>query len=184
MMNINQREEGATLVETAIVLPLLLFVVISIMELGLAFRDYLTVDFAAKEGARVGALAGNDIDADCDIIQSVVEGYGASDFANLEGITIFEVLPSGAANVSTQNTWTFNNDGANDPANCGHWGQTAPNAWVSTNRVVTVGGGVDLSIIGVRIVTRHHWVTGFPPWTGQLEIDRTAVQRLEPEAFA
>ncbi|MGB8360653.1 MAG: TadE family protein, partial [Acidimicrobiia bacterium] len=70
-------ETGATLVEAAIILPVLILLVVTIMELGLAFKDFLTTDFAAKEGARVGALAGNDIMADCDIIQSVVAGYSA-----------------------------------------------------------------------------------------------------------
>ena len=74
-------ERGATLIEAAIILPLLLFMVFSILELGVALKDFLTTDFAAKEGARVAALAGNDPDADCQIVQSIVAGYSATDIA-------------------------------------------------------------------------------------------------------
>jgi len=176
-------EDGATLVEAAIILPVLILIIVTIMELGLAFKDFLTTDFAAKEGVRVGALAGNDVDADCDIIQSVVDGYGATDFANLQGITIFQVSVSGSPVGGTSNTWTFPNNPGDDPSDCADWSQSAPAAWPSTTRDVLVGGGADLDILGITIDTRHDWITGVPPWRGQMNIVRTAIQRLEPEGF-
>jgi len=176
-------ETGATLVEAAIILPVLILLVVTIMELGLAFKDFLTTDFAAKEGARVGALAGNDIMADCDIIQSVVAGYSATDFDNLNSITIFEVNESGAS-TGRENVWTFSTGGGNDPADCTQWTVTlVGGGWDSTSRDVLVGGGSDLSILGVKIDTEHNWITGVPPWNGQMDIVRTAIQRLEPEGF-
>jgi Flp pilus assembly protein TadG len=178
---IRDRELGVTLVEGAIVLPLLVLIVFTIMELGLAFKDFLTTDFAAKEGARVGALAGNDPEADCNIIQSIVAGYTATDLSDLAGITIFEVGSSGGPVGGTQNVWTL--PAGADPAECDEWSQSAPLAWPSTDRDVTVAGGSDLDILGVTIDTRHDWVTGLPPWRGQIDIVRTAIQRLEPEAF-
>jgi Flp pilus assembly protein TadG len=178
---VHDKELGVTLVEGAIVLPLLVLIVFSIMELGLAFKDFLTTDFAAKEGARVGALAGNDPDADCEIVQSIVAGYTGTDFDKLDTITIFQVGSSGAPVGGTQNVWTL--PAGADPSECAEWSQTAPLAWVSTDRDVTVAGGSDLDILGVTIETRHDWVTGFPPWRGQIDIVRTAIQRLEPEAF-
>ena len=176
-------EKGATLVEAAIILPVLILLVVTIMELGLAFKDFLTTDFAAKEGARVGALAGNDINADCDIIQSVVAGYSASDFADLQGVTIFRVDDSGNAVGGTSNTWTFANNPGDDPTDCADWSQSAPLAWPPMNRKVSLGPGDDLDILGITIDTRHEWITGVPPWNGQMTIVRTAIQRLEPEAF-
>jgi len=176
-------ERGATLVEAAIILPVLLLIVFTIMELGLAFKDYLTTDFAAKEGARVGALAGNDVDADCSIIQSIVAGYTATDFADLQGITIFEVNESGSAVGGTSNVWTFPNNPSDDPSDCADWNQSAPSAWPPGSRDVAVGTGADLDIIGITIDTQHDWITGIPPWRGQMNIVRTAIQRLEPEAF-
>ena len=60
------------MVEAALILPMLIMLMISLLELGMFFRDFLTVSYTAREAARVGSLAGNDPEADCDIIQSVV----------------------------------------------------------------------------------------------------------------
>ena len=46
-------ERGAELIETALTLPLLLFVVIGIIEFGFVFQKYEVVTNAAREGARV-----------------------------------------------------------------------------------------------------------------------------------
>jgi hypothetical protein len=173
-------ERGATLIEAAIILPLLLFMVFSIMELGIALKDFLTTDFAAKEGARVAALAGNDPDADCLIVQSIVEGYSATDIAKLDSILIWQVNDAGNP-TGMQNQWTFDNDPGDDPLDCADWNKSG--AWDSTTRDVALGGGAELDIVGITIDTRHDWITGIPPWRGEMNIVRTAIQRLEPEMF-
>ena len=53
-----RREAGAEIIEFALVLPLLLFVMIGIFDFGLMFRDYGVITNAAREGARIGVLAG------------------------------------------------------------------------------------------------------------------------------
>jgi hypothetical protein len=171
-----KRDSGVTLVEGAIILPLLVLIILSIMELGLAFKDFLTTDFAAKEGARVGALAGNDPEADCNIVQSIVAGYTGTDIANLDSIRISQVDSNG--NLGLTNTWTFSGP---DPTDCDDWIVSV--AWPSISRDVALGPSAQLDILGVTIDTRHDWVTGLPPWRGQINIERTAIQRLEPEAF-
>lgn len=177
------KEKGATLVEAAIILPILIFVIVTIMELGVAFYNYLTTDFAAKEGARVAALAGDNIDADCLIVQSIVAGYSATDFDKLDSITIFQVSPSGNAVPGKSNVWTFPGNPSDDPFDCADWSKPDPANWLSTDRDVSVGGGSDLDIVGITIDTRHDWITGVPPWRGTIDIARTSIQRLEPEAF-
>jgi hypothetical protein len=51
-------EEGAQLVEFALVLPLLLFVVLGIAEFGFIFQRYEVITNAAREGARLAVLPG------------------------------------------------------------------------------------------------------------------------------
>ena len=51
-------EEGAQLVEFALVLPLLLLVVLGIAEFGFMFQRYEVVTNAAREGARMAVLPG------------------------------------------------------------------------------------------------------------------------------
>jgi len=57
----NGQERGQDLVEYALVLPLFLFLALSIIELSLLFFDYVTVSNAAREGARAGIVAVSDI---------------------------------------------------------------------------------------------------------------------------
>ena len=51
-------EQGAELVEFAVVLPLLLFVILGIAEFGFIFQRYEVVTNAAREGARMAVLPG------------------------------------------------------------------------------------------------------------------------------
>jgi Flp pilus assembly protein TadG len=50
------REDGAALVETAFVLPILLLVCVGILEFGRAYQTWQVVTNAAREGARVAIL--------------------------------------------------------------------------------------------------------------------------------
>jgi Flp pilus assembly protein TadG len=49
-------ERGQALLETAITMPLVLLVVVSIFEFGRAYQTYQVVTNAAREGARVAVL--------------------------------------------------------------------------------------------------------------------------------
>ena len=54
-----QRERGASVVEFALVLPVLIVLVLGIIEFGHAFQVQGTLSAAAREGARVMALQSN-----------------------------------------------------------------------------------------------------------------------------
>lgn len=176
-----ERQRGATLVEAALVLPIILLLTVSLLELGLAFREFLTLSFTAREAARIGALAGNDIEADCHIITGIAEAFGPADLAGVT-IEIFKAdEDEGQPVTGMVNEWTLNPGG--DPLICDTVNWDVTENWPSVDRNVTVGPTTELDILGVTISTRHEWVTGFPPWRGGMDIDRTALQRLEPEAF-
>jgi Flp pilus assembly protein TadG len=64
-------EDGAQLVEFALVLPLLLLVVLGIAEFGFIFQRYEVLTNAAREGARIAVLPGYS-DAD---VQARVAAY-------------------------------------------------------------------------------------------------------------
>lgn len=53
-------ETGQSLVEFAIMLPILLLVVMGIIEFGFIMNSYLTLQNAAREGARAGALGSSN----------------------------------------------------------------------------------------------------------------------------
>lgn len=63
-------EDGAELIEFALVLPLMLLVMFGIIDFGLLFQRYLVVTNAAREGARVAVLPGyTDADVQARVAQ-------------------------------------------------------------------------------------------------------------------
>jgi Flp pilus assembly protein TadG len=70
-----RQDDGAQLVEFALVLPLLLFVVLGIAEFGIIFQRYEVVTNAAREGARLAVLPGYDSAAAEDAIRARVRAY-------------------------------------------------------------------------------------------------------------
>lgn len=52
-------ERGQSLVELAIIIPFLLFLVLGAIEFGFVFTNNLTMEYATREGARVGAALAN-----------------------------------------------------------------------------------------------------------------------------
>jgi Flp pilus assembly protein TadG len=171
-------ERGATLVEMAIILPLLLMLVFGIIELGMAFRTYLSVNNATRDASRVAALAGNDPDADCNTIVEAAKSLQISgELGNLDRIEIFIATQAGSQIAGKTNTYAY---AAGDPLTCASW--TAVVSWPSTNRQV-LAGSTPLDIVGVRIVSTHDWITGLYPFSGSITIDESNITRVEPQAF-
>lgn len=52
-------ERGQSMVELAVVLPFLLFVILGGIEFGFIFTNNLTMEYSSREGARVGAQLAN-----------------------------------------------------------------------------------------------------------------------------
>lgn len=61
-MNIIKNEKGQSLVEFAIVLPILLLIVMGIAELGMMLNSYLTAQNISREVARLGSVGATDSD--------------------------------------------------------------------------------------------------------------------------
>jgi Flp pilus assembly protein TadG len=64
-----KNERGASLVEFALVFPILLLLVLGIIEFGWAFNGWIILTGAAREGARVAVLDKNN---DADAISAVL----------------------------------------------------------------------------------------------------------------
>lgn len=59
--------KGQSLVETAIVLPIILLLIMGIIDFGLLFNNYIILSNASREGARKAALGGTD----AEIVQTI-----------------------------------------------------------------------------------------------------------------
>jgi Flp pilus assembly protein TadG len=62
VMNTLKNEKGQSLVEFAIILPILLLLLFGIAEFGIMLNSYLTIQNVAREGARLGIIGGSDVE--------------------------------------------------------------------------------------------------------------------------
>jgi Flp pilus assembly protein TadG len=182
-------DEGAALIEAAIVSPVLFLFLMGIMEYGLLFKDYLTLSNGLRAGARMAAVAGNSVDADYRIVQAVKSEMLAISPANITKVVVFKAngltdAPSACKSDPVHTVDAANHcnnyDGTND------WSPVAPapvppntpasnydcvtrtwaNGWCPTSRLAAltangtpVAGPPDY--VGIYIVVQHAFLTGF-----------------------
>ena len=79
-----KRQEGQTLVEFALVLPLLALILISILQFGILFNNYLTLTDAVRAGARRAAVSRLDPDRNNTVITAVDTAATALNSADLK----------------------------------------------------------------------------------------------------
>ena len=136
-----RRERGASLVEAALVFPILILIVMGTMEIGLAFKDYLTVSYISREGARLGALAGDDPNADCTILRGIGGLATSKDLARIDEIQIFKADEgTGAQGVTNTATYIEGEDPTicNVPSTPTDGWTINPINWSPTSRQTTV----------------------------------------------
>lgn len=61
-MNTIRNQKGQSLVEFAIILPIILLLLMGIVEFGMMLNSYLTIQNVAREGARLGIVGGSDLE--------------------------------------------------------------------------------------------------------------------------
>ncbi len=92
-------DRGATLVEAALVYALLFLALFAVVEFGLAFKDWLSVSHAAREGARAGATYGNDPAADIQMLRDVERTLAPAGIGNGMNVRVFKASGPGAGEV-------------------------------------------------------------------------------------
>jgi len=177
---------GSTLIEAAVVFPVIILVIMGTIEIGLAFKDFLTVGALSREGARVAALAGRDSEADCAVLIGLGTLATPSDLDKIDDVQIYRAA-EGTGTQGVTNTWVHNP--GEDPSQCNlpaqlndGWSMVGATNYPPGSRNTTVGS-TPLDIIGVRVTMTRSWVTGFPPFRGSFTLDETTITRVEPEAF-
>jgi Flp pilus assembly protein TadG len=127
-------QRGQGMVEFAIIVPVFLLLLMGMLEFGFVFTHNLSLEYATREGARVGSSLSDGGSAatsatctaiDQDIINAVTKvlkspGSPILGYPNaVASIKIWEADASGNPVSGTINTWTNKNDGSltfNPPA--------------------------------------------------------------------
>jgi Flp pilus assembly protein TadG len=71
----NTREDGQSLIEFALVLPVFIFVVMGIVDFGMALRAYVTVTNSSREGARYAIVCPSTVNDD--LVKTRVLNYSS-----------------------------------------------------------------------------------------------------------
>ena len=184
-------DRGVVLVEAAFISPILFLMIFSILEFGMAFRDYLALANSTRDGARAASVYGNDIYADYDILQEIASSSDLIDRADIERIVIFKAsgpnasVPEACKPASVVNSCNSYTAAALDYAQSEfgcrtdrdldrYWCPTAANG--QTGRKTKVSDPPDY--VGVWIQVRHLWVTGL--FGRSLTFRDETVMRIEP----
>ena len=172
-------ESGATMLEFAIAVPVLILLAVGLIEFGFGFLDSQAVAGATREGARVGSTFGTDPAADDLILAAVGDSLGdMRGGSELQEVWIFSSDETGVVLDEANTTNKYVPDGAGgwdclDVTAC-PWDPLTRNADLSNSI-----GIVNRDYLGVRVIFDHEWVTGFLPFPAPTWTDDT-VMLIEP----
>lgn len=172
-----EEDSGSALVETAIVLSLLMVLAIGAFEWGMAFRDWLSVSSATREGARVAASAGKVADADCAILEATAGSLLSIDEARIQLVDIYNSDSTGAPTGQLQRYRPKSPDDPEASLVCTNWFLLG-NAYPPSIRD-NIGDERDW--VGVRLEFTHSWKTGLFWWSGGVTWSDRTIILMEPD---
>jgi hypothetical protein len=171
-------ERGSALVETAIVLSLLMILSIGAFEWGMAFRDWLSVSSATREGARVAASAGTIGTADCTILEATAGSLLSVDNSQIAFVDIYKADTTGAPTGQMQRYKPFVPGDEVGNLRCERWFAVNDTSYPPTARDNI---GAERDWVGVRLEFTHSWKTGLFWWSGGVTWSDRTIILMEPD---
>jgi hypothetical protein len=186
----NKDDRGATLVEAALVYALLFLALFAVVEFGLAFKDWLSVSHAAREGARAGATYGDDPTADIQILRDVERTLAPAGIAENINVRVFDAASPGTGEDYTYTPGSDCSD--NTPVGlpalvgCCDWtpcpepfrdSYSVP-GWDPSSRDVEAP---DLDRIAVEVAFTHQWLTNY--FVPSSDFTTVTDFQIEPQVF-
>jgi Flp pilus assembly protein TadG len=101
-----RNQKGAALLETAITLPLVLLVCVSIFEFGRAYQTWQVLTNAAREGARVAILSESTDAQVTTAVKAYMQGGQLPSYA-LANVTVERTVPFAASNTASRITISY-----------------------------------------------------------------------------
>lgn len=168
-----KKRRAQSLVEFAMVLPILFILTMGIIEFGWLFRNYMTVHYSTREGARVGAVDGDAGSADNDILQAISTSMQTMPYNDLLSVKIFKQEPDSACDPScTLNSYTRDATG---------WQFDPSSNWATGDRRTQE----PTDPLAVEIQFRHRFLVNIIPGAiGTIIIRDFSVVQIEPASFA
>ncbi|PWT75767.1 MAG: hypothetical protein C5B60_04925 [Chloroflexi bacterium] len=99
-----RRESGQALLEFALFVVLILFMIAGVVDVGGLLNDHVVVEYATRQAARTGAVLGNQPTSDCAIISAVNASLTGVANVTITQIVIYDAgadgLPQGLSSES------------------------------------------------------------------------------------
>jgi Flp pilus assembly protein TadG len=184
-------ERGQAIVEVALVLPLLLFLIIGTIEFSLLLNARNTVSFASRDGSMLAAEGGSRTGTDCVVLQQVERDLVAPASAiKVNSVKIYWSDQNGDEIGSNHNLYTrggtFTCDYGDGTSLTVPYTLTYAGYIEDVRCDVLLGCGgshPSLDTIGVEIQYVHNWLTSFARVTGGtgLTFNVATTTRVEPQ---
>ena len=169
-------------------MPVLMMLLFGVIEMSLLFRDHLTVANGSRDGSRVAAAAGDDLDADYRVLQTIKLSIGVVTPTNIERIVVYKATAPGQEPSATCKTGS---PGAGDHCNVytavdfargvGEFGCLTGTVADPDRNFCPSERSTALSTIGfvgVWVKIKHPEVTAF--FGGDRHLSNAMVMRVEP----
>ncbi len=178
------RQRGSIMVEFALVVLPLATIFLGMVEVASAWKANSELASTSRQAARVASHLGVDAQTDRAALQAVVAGVGG-DIGQIDYVIIFDadVRPSLATSACTNTSQRCNKFTGTALADLGvdaRWGCGAgryDRNWCPT---VRSSDPANPDTLGVEIVYRHRYLTGFFG-VDELTLKERTVMNLEPE---
>ena len=170
----DRHQRGQSLVEFALIVPVLTLILFGTLEFGLAFNHHLTIEYATREGARTGSALGNGGSSNCsggtDLylidaqtiagVQRILKSPGSPvNLADVSEIRIYRADSAGNQIGTQANVWRYT-PGAGPDIDVGAGVEKLDFSVVSTGwSVCTRVDGPNPDSVGVSIAYTYRFST-------------------------
>lgn len=185
-------QRGAVAVETALVTPVLLVVLLGIIELPMLIRDYVAVSSAARTGARVAAAEPGCVqrpaDPPCPATDPAPFAQLAAEAVTRNGTALADSIRS--VLVYKANANGYPGSLGSVPASCSGVPACVGYSWSSTSGTLVPAGGSwdrrtvnacfpsNIDSVGVAVVAEHDFLSGL--LGASTTMSEHAVMNFEP----
>jgi hypothetical protein len=156
---------------------MLMVLSIGAFEWGMAFRDWLSVSSATREGARVAASAGTIGTADCAILEATAGSLLSIDDSRIQFVDVYNADTNGDPTAQLQRYRPRSPDDAEASLVCENWFPITI-AYPPANRDNI---GAERDWVGVRLEFTHSWKTGLFWWSGGVTWSDRTIILMEPD---
>lgn len=185
-----RHEDGQSLVEFSLVLPILLFLVFGLIEFSFVMNTSSSVNFASRDAAMLAAEGGANAGSDCVTLRAVERDLVSPALpVRVQQVDVYWSDKNGAqigaaANVYTR-TGSLTCTYPNGPSITVPYTLSSDGYPESSRCDVLAGCGGShpaLDTIGIRIMYQHQWATSFGTYIAPvLTFHKSTAVRIEPQ---